>query len=390
MNIESENIEEVVVEPEDNSSITTEDNFNPSDIKVRTQPYTIAQVIDNLKHGEINMNTDFQRLSNLWSDTKKSSFIESLLLNLPIPMFYFAEMAKRKWEVVDGLQRISTLKSFVIDETLKLTKLEFLTKFNDKTYSELKREIQRSITDFPITICIIEQGTPDFVKFNLFKRINQGGLVLEPQEIRHALNQGIAADVVADLVRAEDLIDPNGIILKSKTGEGIAFAKVTQWKIKSDRMQDRDFATRFISFYLIPYNKYEPDLDSFMNKGMGEIKKLSPDQIDKLKSDFKKSMELALEIFGEDAFRKRNDINDKRKPINKALFEVLSVNFAKLSDNERGLLNNKKHILKSKLMDLHNNSDQRFYRSISQGTAKKDKVEQRFSDIEKIIRETLN
>ena len=101
-------------------------------------------------------------------------------------------------------------------------------------------------------------------------------------------------------------------------------------------------------------------------------------------------MELALEIFGEDAFRKRNDINDKRKPINKALFEVLSVNFAKLSDNERGLLNNKKHILKSKLMDLHNNSDQRFYRSISQGTAKKDNVEQRFSDIEKIIRETLN
>lgn len=381
------------VEAEDNSNIVIEIPFNPNEIKVSTKPHTIGQLLDRLEYNEINLNTDFQRLSNLWSDTKKSRFIESLILKLPIPTFYFAESDKNSvWDVVDGLQRISTLKHFILDEAdkrLKLVNLEFLKELNGKTFEDLPRDLKRRIKTFDITIYIIEKGTPDVVKFNIFKRINQGGLVLTPQEIRHAIHQGVAADLIADLVRNKDLLNENNQLIKEATEAGKAFVAATEGKIKSDRMQDRDFANRFVAFYLIAYKEYSPDLDSFMNKGLTAIKNLAQNEIEKLKNDFKLSMLLAKAIFGNDAFRKRFNLDDSRKPINKALFEAISVSFSKLSEEERNLLKSKKERFKAKLMALQNNLDKKFLNAISQGTASKENVEQRFKDIELIIKETL-
>ncbi len=380
------------VEEEDNSDVIIEIPFNPNEIRVRTEPHNIGQLIDRLEYDEINLNTDFQRLPNLWDDTKKSRFIESLILKLPIPTFYFAENDNKKiWDVVDGLQRVSTLKHFMIDKSegkLRLTNLEFLKEYNGKTFDELPRELKLRIKTFAITIYIIEKGTPDIVKFNIFSRINQGGLILTPQEIRHAIHQGLAADLIADLVRSKDIIEGDKIIKKA-TEAGKAFANVTEYKIKSDRMQDRDFANRFVTFYLISYEAYQPDLDSFMNKGLTAIKKLSIEEIEKLKDDFTEAMLLAKDIFGNDAFRKRFDIDDKRKPINKALFETLSVNFAQLTKEKRELLRIKKELFKEKLKNLHNKEDKKFLNAISQGTALKGSVQQRFKDIGLIIKETL-
>ena len=90
----------------------------------------------------------------------------------------------------------------------------------------------------------------------------------------------------------------------------------------SKRMEDRDFANRFIAFYLINYLEYKPDLDTFLNNGLTKVKDDSTN-ISQIKLDFKKSMNLAYEIFGNDAFRKRLGQNDNRKPINKSIFDAL-------------------------------------------------------------------
>jgi len=381
------------IEKEDNSEVLIEIPFNPNHIKVRTQPHTIGQLLDRLEFGEINLSTDFQRLPNLWNDTKKSRFIESLILKLPIPMFYFAENTDKTdvWDVVDGLQRISTLKHFILEDKnpLRLCNLEFLVAYNGKTFKELPRELTRRIKTFPITIYVIEKETPDIVKFNVFSRINQGGLILTPQEIRHAIHQGGAADLLADLVRWEDLKNEENRVLQKATSSGKAFKLATAGKIKSNRMQDRDFANRFLAFYLISYTDYQPDLDTFMNRGLTEIKKLTLEELEKLKKDFRVSMLLAKDIFGADAFRKRFKLDDRRRPINKALFETLSVHFAKLSLKERKLLKSKKEFFKNKLMGLMNHPNKKFLNAISQGTAQKENVERRFKDITKIIKETL-
>jgi hypothetical protein len=335
---------------------------------------TIGQIIDSLLHDEIKIDTEFQRLPDLWEDTKKSRLIESLLLNLPIPAFYFNGEDDKVWEVVDGLQRISAVKSFVIDKSLSLTNLEFLKDYENKKYEELPRDLQRRINTFQITIYVIEKGTPNTVKYNLFKRINQGGLVLTPQEIRHAIHQGIASELVKEIVNKDNEI-------------GQAFIQATEKKVPSKRMEDRDFATRFISFYLISYEQYEPDLDTFMNKGMDAIKTLSKDAINELKTNFRNAMKLAYNIFEKDTFRKRINLTDARYPINKALFETLSVSLSRLSSEQQTTLQERKDKLKEKFRKLHH--DQKFLTSITQNTASKENVKERFRCIEQIIQETL-
>jgi len=380
------NNEEVIELEENDDSVVIEVPFNPTDIKVKTQPLTLGDLIERLEWNEITLHSDFQRLPNLWNNTKKSRLIETILLRLPIPTFYFDGKDDNKWEVIDGLQRISTLRSYVLQKSLVLENLEFLKEYNGMAYDKLPRELQRRIKTFPITVYILEKGTPDEVKYNIFSRLNQGGLVLTAQELRNALHQGVPADLIFDLVRGvKDDYNPE----KEPTEEGELFIKVTRGRIPTRRMEDRDFATRFVSFYLIDYNDYTPDMDSFMNKGMKLIGTLTNKQKTKLKNDYKKSMNTVWEIFGKDAFRKRFNLKETRKPINKALFDSLSVNFAKLPEEKCEKLIEKKEIFRSKFIALHNNEDKKFLRSITQGTALKVNVVQRFTDIRKIIEETL-
>jgi hypothetical protein len=366
--------------------------FNPNDIKVKTQPLTLGDIIERLEYKEIKLYSEFQRSPDLWNNTKKSRLIESILLRLPIPTFYFDGSDDNKWEVIDGLQRISTLRSFAIHKKLKLENLQFLKEYDDYTYDMLPRELQRRIKTFPITVYILEKGTPDEVKYNIFSRLNQGGLELTAQELRNALHQGMPANLVADLVRGENEAyrdDNDNKVIKEATEEGRLFVKVTEGRIKTLRMEDRDFATRFVSFYLTNYNNYVPDMDTFMSRGMKKIYDLTDNEISQLKTDYKKALNAAYSIFESDAFRKRYNMNDGRKPINKALFDSLSVSFAKLSDEQCKILIAKKTVFRDKLIGLHNSSDGKFLRALTQGTALKVNVIQRFSDIERIINETI-
>jgi len=352
--------------------------FDPNLIRIRRDPFTLGELIDKIQYDEVNFKTAFQRKDDLWDKTKQSRLIESVLLRLPLPAFYFDEIIENEndiekrrsvWQVIDGLQRCSAFNHFIIKEDLSLENLEFLIRFNGRKYSELPRELQRRIQQTPITTYIVEKGTPEEVKFNIFKRINTGGLILTPQEIRHAMNQGIAADYIAELADME------------------SFKNATCNIIKTDRMEDRDFVTRYVSFYLQDYSMYQPDLDSFLTKGMSKIKTTSEECRNEMKVSFDKAMLVAIEIFGNDAFRRRTDINDRRKPINKALFEVLSVYFAKIVDAQIKKLVERKDLFRGKFIDL--NSDSRFAYAISSGTGQKENVSRRYNEIKRIIEETI-
>lgn len=353
--------------------------FDPNLIRIRRDPFTLGELIDKIEHQEVNFNTAFQRKSDLWDATKQSRLIESVLLRLPLPAFYFDEIIenendiyKRKaiWQVIDGLQRCSAFNHFIVKQDLALTNLEFLTQFNNLRYGDLPRDLQRRIQQTPITINVVEKGTPHEVKFNIFKRINTGGLILTSQEIRHAMNQGIAAEYVAELAKTPQ------------------FKKATCGIIPTDRMEDRDFITRFVSFYIQPYTSYQPDLDSFLTKGMSKIKNLTEDERAEMKAGFIRAMVTASKIFGNDAFRKRTDINDRRKPINKALFEVQSVLFSRLNDAQTDALRRKGDLYQRKFIQL--NRDDAFRYSISSGTGQRESIIRRFTEINRIIQETIS
>lgn len=362
-----------------NENSSTEIPFNPNDISINIVPRNIGQLVEMLEYDEI-LIPKYQRLPNLWDTKKKSRFIESLMLSLPIPLFYFDEGEDKKWRVIDGLQRISTLEHFILadkkPDTLsgnnagfRLQDLEFRTEFNGKLWAELPKDVQRRISTNQVTINLIGKGTPDAVKFNIFSRINQGGIELAPQEIRTALFQGYRIDFLEELLSTDSI-------------EGQLFLKATDNSIPSKRQQDLDFISRFITFYLLNYTAYEPDMDSFLTKGTKEI----PTNINlqhEIKIAFGKAMKLAYDIFSKDAFRKSRDVTDKRKPINKPLFEVISVSFAKCSDDTRqAILNDRLNFIDQFRLIQQN---EKFWSSITTGTATKERVKLRHEEFKKLI-----
>jgi len=366
-------LNEPQVEYEDMSTgVLMEKPFNPSEIDISTKTPTIDLLIKRLSANppEIDLYPDFQRKDDLWDAGKQSRLIESLLIKFPLPAFYFDGTDNNKWLVVDGLQRLSAIRNFVINKTLKLTGLEFLKPLEGKKFEELPRNLQRQIEEAQVTAYIINPGTPEEVKFNIFRRVNTGGLTMEPQEIRHAMNQGIPAFYVKELAQSKEFIE------------------ATQGAIKSDRMLDREFVTRFVSFYLKDYKNYVPDLDTFMNTSMSEIKKLSDAERKKMKTDFLEAMKLSKLIFNEWAFRKADKYPEKKKPINKALFEVWSANLAKLSEEQREKIKDEKDFLFSEFVQLIK-SNKKFFDSITTSTGNKSSVNYRFSEIENILNNTL-
>lgn len=344
--------------------------FDPNKVKIATPPMTIQTIIERLANNGINLFTEFQRRPDLWDNKKQSRLIESILLKAPLPSFYFDGEKDNNWQVIDGLQRISTIKNFIIDKTLTLENLDFLQQFNGKKYDDLPKDLQRRIKSFPITGHIIQEGTRDDIKYILFSRINTEALILTPQEIRHALNQGKPASFIKELATLP------------------SFRKATDSSIKTIRMEDRDFANRFVAFYFAGHHNYQPDLNSFLNLGMANLKNKSNEVLQRVKQDFIQANELAFDIFQKDAYRKRINSNTRRNSINKALFDTLSVNLARLNEFQVEQLKKRKGIFREQTKLLMRN-DKIFMNAISFGTGEKNKVKTRYNKIKNILEKIL-
>lgn len=350
--------------------------FDPTKINIETKTPSLDTLIKRIMYKTVQLNTEsyFQRQDDLWDKVQQSRLIESILIRFPLPAFFFDATEDNNWLVVDGLQRLSSIRNFCVekekDRRLKLTNLEFLSHLNGKTWDDLSNDLKRVIEEAQVVIYKIMPGTPTDVKFNIFKRINTGGLILEPQEIRHALFQGEPAKFIAEL------------------GRDAAFIRATDGRIKTHRMLDRDFANRFLCFYLFGYNNYVPDLDTFMSKAMASINDKTEEERELIKEDFTQAMDLAYQVFGQEAFRKVINEGSRLPPINKALFDAIATQFALLTNEERSSLYEHRVAFKAGLRSLLE-KDATFFTSISSSTGDKNRVIYRHSKIEKLIRNVI-
>jgi len=104
-------------------------------------------------------------------------------------------------------------KEFVVDKSLALDGLEFLSSFDGKHFAELSRQMQRRVLETEVTLHVIQPGTPPAVMFNIFKRINTGGMPLSPQEIRHALLLGRSTRLLKELAESEDFKEATAFVM---------------------------------------------------------------------------------------------------------------------------------------------------------------------------------
>lgn len=363
--------EEIDIEPEDNSIEDIHGPFDPNAIDVDISVVNLGSLLEQLEYNEIDLRPEFQRASDVWSQVKKSRLIESVLLGLPLPSFYFSEDPEtNKLLVVDGLQRLCAFSDFCITKKLKLKGMQFLTGLEGWTYDKLDRTQIRRIKSLKVTLNTLRKNTPQRVKLVIFQRVNTAGVPLTPQEMRNALYQKKATDLLKGMAKLD------------------SFRKATGGKIPSKRMTDCDFANRFVAFYL--YRKeYDGNLDEFMGDALENINKMSQKEIDSIHDTFDRSMTICYRLLGNTAFKRP----DPQKPnsflkTNKAIFEVLSVSIAQLSENEQEILVQKKNRFQNEIYSLFKNED--FIKSITSGTAKTPQVEYRHTKVQQLIKQVIN
>jgi hypothetical protein len=305
--------------------------FDPSEIDVITQARTVDLLLTRLNEGELNLSPDFQRRANIWDDKRKTSLIESMLLRIPIPSLYVSENKAGDYTVVDGLQRLCAIAHFVKVDALNkslstklnplrldLEGLQSLREHKDKSFADLPRPLQRRINETELTLHVIRPSTPSNVKFNIFSRINQGGLPLTAQEIRNALYPGTWRERVRTIA------------------EGKKFRDATDNKIKGERMQDIELVLRFVALYTFDGNRPdEQNLDEFLNATV-EKRSISWDDNKwvEIESALNRALDASVRIFGKFAFRKISGPNWNRGPINRSLFETEMVLLARRNPNE--------------------------------------------------------
>ncbi|MBF4493188.1 DUF262 domain-containing protein [Flavobacterium sp. MR2016-29] len=307
--------------------------YNPDDIKVRREGFSVFEVNRMMisKDGDIDLNPDFQR-NLVWDNTRKSALIESILLGIPIPVFYFAETKSGNYNVVDGLQRLSTIKQYLNNE-FYLKKLEHLGEdCNNRYYmkpeddSEFKpkrkyldRKYTRRLENAQLIVNVIEHASPQKVKYDIFKRLNTGGRPLNKQEVRNC----IATKEVRKFLKASVLSEE--------------FLKATGESVNDNRMDAQELVLRFTGFRAEREGRlvYGGDMNSFLDSTMDLINDFSELELERYKLEFINSLKINYHLFGEFCFRKcltEHLITGARKQfINKALFVTWSmINF----DNE--------------------------------------------------------
>lgn len=344
------------------ANLPSNEPFDPASISIEPKVVPMDTLLRRLRQGSIRLAPSFQR-NYVWDVERRSQLIESLMLRIPLPMFYVAANEDGSWDVVDGLQRLTTIRDFLLGEEtndkgekafpnanpFRLADLEFWgDRFNNKTFKQISADSKQArtvnnIMETEMRFTVINPGTPEEVKRNIFKRINTGGMPLTAQEIRHALYQGKASNLLEKLVKR------------------VTFTKAVDNSIDDSRMAARELALRFLAFHLLGEKNYSGDMDRFLSNTMRvinleppisttqlerifhplkhpKIKSISPEV---LQDSFELAMKRCRLFFGDYAFRKSLPRN-RRTPVNKALFDSWSTIMAEMSDEDFQLLSSRK------------------------------------------------
>ena len=328
--------------------------FDADKINISSVPVPVSRLLDRLSRATISA-PQIQRSENLWSVAQQSRLIESLMLRIPLPLFYVAADNDENWKIVDGLQRVSALRNFLLDKTFTLSELEFLTDLNGSSYEQLPAKYQNRIMDTTLQFAVISSTTPPEVQRNIFKRLNTGGLPLSSQEIRHALYYD---EQVASLLQ--------------RLADSEAFKAATDYSINDSRMAAKELVLRFIAFLIRGIDAYpkNDDMDGFLSDTMlllSAMPELRQDKLKKLfanrpsvdtrcaycrfadiEQQFNLAMNRAQQLFGTYAFRKSLP-PARRSPVNKALFETVAITLGELDQDSFNILKKHEDVLFTKM-----------------------------------------
>jgi hypothetical protein len=315
---------------------TLEEEIKEYSTVVSSNSYSmsVGELASMYKEGELNLHPEFQRFFR-WTDGQKSRFIESLLLGIPIPPIFVAQRDDGKWDVIDGLQRLSTIfelmgelldKNGKKKKSLILTKTKYLEALQNKIWSssddserrynpenELPTSVKIVIKRARFDVNIVKSGSDKMAKYEIFQRLNTGGSLATPQEVRNCVL----------LMTSEDFFN-----WFKELGKYPNFRDcLVLTNRKEEEAFDLELLTRFIVMVNSKISKLQEidELDSFLTDEIQEI--ASKNDFDKrsLQSAFEKTFDFLNETLEENSFKKFNVSRNKYSgPVLMSLFEIVA------------------------------------------------------------------
>jgi hypothetical protein len=332
--------------------------------KLRTQAYdkSVIDLIRMIREDELLLDPDYQR-NYIWNNKKASLLIESILLNVPIPVIYVSEDEDNRWSVVDGLQRLYSLYRFFSNE-FRLTRLEVLTELEGLTYTKLNPKAARILNNGILRIIVILQESHPEIKYDIFQRLNQSPIRLAEQELRNCVYRGEFINMLKALRNNPKFLSCMGL------------------KVPQKRFLDAELILRYFAladafdFETGKVKGYFSKMKTFLNAYIGKYQSAPPEEITRFKKRFENTIDKVHFVFGERAFRRVVDTEgNKDALLNRALMDVIMVSFDRFPLD--GIQRNKNAILK--LYAELPNSDRRFADSISYRTSDNKELEYRLS-----------
>jgi hypothetical protein len=385
--LEEENLSAEIVDDEDtSSSIFNSKPWNPAKIRITTKNFSLREVVDQIRDDDIDLSPDFQR-EYVWKRRQRTRLVESILLGIPLPAFYFNQDDDGTYQVVDGVQRLSTIHLFMEDgHVLEANDLEYLKDLDGLKFSELDPAALRRFRSAQIVVHVIEPQTPDEVKYDIFGRVNTLGSPLSTQEIRHAMSKSRSRNFLKDLSEMSefDLATGQNFWIRNPEIPG-KFLRDT------GRMMNRELVLRFCAFKNFSSEEYRsyPSLDSYLVEftrrldGRSErAAHITDHDLFEMKQEFQRAMVNASTILGKAAFRRWPLNVTRRGPINRAVFESQALALAgyRLED----LLPKQEQILTS-FRKLFEESE--YARSVTVGTGDPRRVETRLVRAKDMLQE---
>lgn len=355
-----------------------EQPFDAEKIRVDQQMLSIKYMLELMEQNLIELNPGYQR-RRVWKDNKrKSLLIESLMLRIPIPAFYFYENEDGKYQVIDGQQRLTTIKEFVNGE-FRLTGLEYLgSDYNKKKFKDLDTKYIQRIYRTQIAVNILDARSPKNVIYDIFRRVNTGGMNLNPQEMRNAICKQEVRD----------------FLVKSTCNHN--YLSATRGRVCDDRMDSQELVLRFYAFYkAYDYEKnilhYDySNIATMLDDAIENLNKMKPENREVLFQKFDLAMRRSWEAFGKYAFSKiycdGSTVNRNMDYINKSLFSSFSVLLMDSKYDDIDIKAQQKKILQTLANALKNHH---YVNSITVGTGDRRNVYANFEYSRKVLEECL-
>ena len=280
---------------------------------IRSDTRTIHDVIRRIDQGRYVMDPDFQR-DFIWPEDKQSKLIESVIMRIPLPVFYLAEDDEGRVVVVDGLQRLSTFDRFV-NNKLKL-RLADQGDLNGKSFSELPPKFQNRVEDCNLIFYVIDSKVPERARLDIFERVN-GGVPLTRQQMRNSLFMGKGTRFLKIEAQTE------------------MFRQATGGSLRTSTMRDREFVNRFCAFQILTASEYRrDDMDQFLAESLRNMNRQSDDDLSRLSDAFRRGLENNYLLFERHAFRKHAPVQDWRGVLNASLWDVMSTGLSLYSRDQ--------------------------------------------------------